>query len=725
MFLKNSILSLITILFLSSNLFSQTIDHWETIVFADDNWKYRIGDSEPPSNWYTSTFNDSSWSEDQGGLGYGDGDDNTIIPAANSLYLRRTFEVIDISKLEMAILHADFDDAFIAYLNGVEIGRANINGTFPAYDAPTITDREAQIYLGGLPLPYTLNKDKINQCLQNGNNTLAIQIQNRNIGSSDMSAIFFFSAGISDATTDYSPTPSWFMPPFTSSDLPILKITTQGQSIQNEPKIVAQLGIIDNGPGNRNYVFTDPFNGYDGQISIEIRGASSQGFPKKNYGFETQDSLGENNNVELLGMPKENDWILHGPYTDKSLIRNVLAYHLGNKMGQWAPRTRYCELFINDDYRGVYILMEKIKRDKNRVDIARLDLDDNAGDSLTGGYIVQVDREELGNGWWSPFDPFPFIVYQHPNADDLTLPQENYIRNYITDFETNLASANFDDPVNGYTQYIDVGSFVDHLLGVELSRDVDAYRLSSFLFKDKDSKGGKLNAGPFWDFNLGYGNADYCDGWMTSGWNYDDQSCGNDQPFWWDRLLEDPEFRNRLQCRWMELREGPYQTDSIMQFIDAQADILEESQARHFERWPTLGQYVWPNSFIGNTYQEEIGYLKIWITERLIWMDNNIDDMCETVAVNNLLNSFSLTVQPNPFSESIDFVFGENNLNENSTIKIYDALGQQIQILNINGNQKVEWDGKNSIGKEIPSGIYFYIFSNENNQLKSGRVIKQ
>jgi hypothetical protein len=715
---------ILSICFFSNQLFSQTIDHWETVVFAEDIWKYRVGDSEPPSDWFQTNFDDSSWEEGQGGIGYNDGDDNTTIQNTISLYLRMDFDIVDISQLELVLFHADYDDGFIAYLNGVEIARANMDGDFPPFDAITPVDREAQMYNGGLPVSFTLSKDKINQCLQNGNNTLAIQVHNRGINSSDLSSLFFFSVGVNQPVMNYSPTPTWFTTPFSSSDLPIIKINTFGEQIPDDPKIVAHMGIIDNGPGNRNYIYSDSLNDYDGQIAIETRGASSANFPKKNYGFETQNSLGENNNVNLLGMPKENDWILHGPFSDKSLIRNVLAFHLGNLTDRWAPRTRYCELFINDEYIGIYILMEKIKRDDDRVDIAKLDFDDNAGDSLTGGYIVQVDRFELGNGWNSPFDPNHFFVYQYPNSDNLTTTQENYIKNHITNFEQVLAGGNFADPDEGYQSWIDVGSFIDHLLVVELSRDVDAYRLSSFLFKDKDSKGGLLNAGPLWDFNLGFGNADYCDGWETSGWNFDDPNCGNDQPFWWDRLQEDPTFNDQVQCRWDELRAGPWHTDSIMQFIDNQAVILDEAQVRNFERWQILGNYLWPNAFVGDTYEEEITYLKNWTTDRLIWMDENMIGVCTPVATTDLEKNISFTVQPNPFSETINFIFEKNNSIENGTIKIYDALGKEIRIFNFSNQNKVAWDGKNGNGKEVATGIYFYTFSNKKNIIQSGKIIK-
>lgn len=722
--MKKILLFLSIIIFFSQKSQSQNIDHWETIIFSDDNWKYRLGNTEPPGNWYASNFNDSNWFEGQGGFGYADGDDNTVIGPTQSIYLRKNFEIIEVDDLELALLHADYDDAFIAYLNGVEIARANIEGSFPPHDAPTITDREAQMYQGGLPEFNFLSKSKINQCLQNGNNTLAIQVHNVGINSSDMSSLFFFSVALNNSTQNYNPTPDWFYVPSFESDLPVVKINTMGENIPDEPKIVAHMGIIDNGPGNMNNIFTDPFNGYDGQIAIETRGSSSQTFPKKNYGFETQDSQGDNNNVSLLGMPEENDWILHGPFTDKSLIRNVLAFHLGNQMGRWAPRTRYCDLYINDDYRGVYILMEKIKRDGDRVDIAKLDEDDNAGDSLTGGYIVQVDREELLNGWWSPFDPFPFIVYHHPNGSDMTSTQRVYIRNYITDFEEALASTNFTDPNVGYPNFIDVGSFVDYFLAVELSKEVDAYRLSSFLFKDKDSKGGKLNAGPLWDFNLGYGNADYCTGWVTSGWAVDDPGCEDSQPFWWNRLLEDPNFQNQLKCRWLELREGAFHTDSIMQFIDEQALFLNNAQERNFDRWPILGIYVWPNEFIGDTYQEEIDYLKTWVTERLDWMDQNMFGTCQIISTKDLENQFNLKVQPNPFSESTEFILTSNSFTKNFQLTIYDAFGKEIQTFDLKGKNKFIWNGKDQNSQDVASGIYFYIFSLDKKEIKSGKIVK-
>ena len=193
---------------------------------------------------------------------------------------------------------------------------------------------------------------------------------------------------------------------FTASHLPIVLIDTEGREIVNDPKIEARMRIVDNGPGATNRV-TDPPNAYDGFIGIEIRGSSTQMFPKKQYGVETRDAEGDNLSVTLLGLPKENDWILYAPYTDKSLVRNVLAYTLARRLGRYATRLKWCELVLNGQYAGVYLLFEKIKQDKNRVAITGLDPEDTSGDAVTGGYIVKIDKWE-GSGnerWASPHPP--------------------------------------------------------------------------------------------------------------------------------------------------------------------------------------------------------------------------------------------------------------------------------------------------------------------------------
>jgi len=435
---------------------------------------------------------------------------------------------------------------------------------------------------------------------------------------------------------------SWSMTfgamPFTSSNLPIVVLNTNGGTIVDDPKIPVGMKIIYNGAGQRNYL-TDINYDYDGLIGIEYRGSTSQGMPKKGYGFETWDAQHENRKVSLLGMPAESDWTLLANYSDKTLLRNALSYDLANKTGQYAPKTRFCELVIDGSYRGVYLLTEKIKRDSARVDISKLKAEDISGADLTGGYIIKVDKTtgSGGTGWHSAFPPQNasgnqsiYFQYTYPKPDSIQPEQSLYIRNFMDSFETSLNSSDFQNETAGWRKYMDERSVIDYFLINEMSRNVDGYRISTFLHKEKITKGGKLKMGPVWDYDIAWQNADYCSGQNTSGWAYNFNSvCGNDGnlvPFWWSRFRQDSLFNKRLYCRYNELRNGFLHLDSLNVLVDGMATQLNESQARNFVKWPILGTYVWPNpNPIPSNYAGEITKLKQWFSSRLTWMDSQIN----------------------------------------------------------------------------------------------------
>ncbi|MDP6143861.1 MAG: CotH kinase family protein [Candidatus Marinimicrobia bacterium] len=716
-------LKLLTSLLVVSVILPQ--DHWETAVYAADEWAYQIPESELSSDWNTIGFDDSDWSTGPGGFGYGDEDDGTEIEPALSVYLRRIFAVTNTVDLISVILHADYDDGFVAYLNGTEIGRSNNlgeSGTFVPYDETTSTDHEAQLYSGGYPEAYTLDSLQLASLLTAGENVLAIQVHNVGITSSDMSSNFYLSFGIADESTYYGPPPDWFEPPFVfnESNLPIVVIETNGQEILDDPRIIAHMGIIDNGTGINH--INDPLNGYDGQISIEIRGSSSQMFPKKQYALETQDIDGENLNVSILGMPEENDWILHAPYSDKSLLRNFLAYELARDMGRYASRTRFCELVINGDYKGLYIFMEKIKRDNNRVDISKLEPDETSGDDLTGGYIIKVDKwdGENNDGWLSD-PPLPenygtWYQYHYPKPDEIVQEQQNYIIDYITDFENLIASESYNEPDSGYYNFVNLESFIDVSIINEISKNVDAYRLSAYMYKDKDSEDGRLTMGPIWDYNLAFGNADYFEGQDNTGWVLDINLPSEDPfwiPFWWYRIWDDETFRNAFNQRWQELRQTVFSEEYIMNMIDSTIAVIDEAQVRNFQRWPILEEYVWPNAYVGGSYENEIDYLTDWITARLNWMDEqtmSADDDPQIILSYRLEPAY-----PNPFNPTttIQFTIPQT---EFVTVKVYNIVGHEITTL-INdklftGNYSIKWNGRHQ-----PSGLYFV-------QIESGSFSK-
>jgi subtilisin-like proprotein convertase family protein len=512
---------------------------------------------------------------------------------------------------------------------------------------------------------------------------------------------------------------------FSSSDLPIVVINTNGQTILDEPKITAHMGIIDNGIGQRNNL-SDPYNNYNNMIGIEYRGSTSQGFPQKPYGLETRDSAGNQLDTTLLGMPREHDWILYPPYNDKSFARNVLTYDLARKMGNYASRTKFCELVVNGQYRGIYVLMEKIKRDKYRIDIAELDSNDISGDDLTGGYVIKIDKltGSGGAGWTSnylaaahPNNQGIYFQYEYPDEDDIVIQQKAYIESYVDSFEYALSAISLSDSINGYRHFIDVNSFVDFLIINEISRNVDGYRLSTYLFKNKDSKGGKLKAGPVWDFNIAYKNSNYCSGNSTTGWAYQfGNVCGTDPnqvSFWWEKFMLDPTFKNDLKCRWQELRSTLLSTAALNSFIDSIATLTTESRIRHYDLWPILGVYVWPNpNPIPTTYAGEITALKSYLNSRLTWLDSNMPGVCSLGATANLEGQTIFNVFPNPAKENILL---ETTASTKSLLQVQllnvlgEILLEQPHQLNGNGYQQI----KISIPENITQGIYLLKVSSE------------
>ncbi len=618
------------ILLLILNLFTN-----QTSLFADDDVilipenadkRVLVPKSSLSDDWKSNlNFDDSSWeicTGSPGGIGYeknsgyegyisldvgNDMHDDGGDPN-NSCLVRIKFNVTNanISSAKYMSLAMSYDDGYAVYLNGTKITETNVPDPLEWNSA---SDGEHE-HSDPVSINVSSNIDKLIE----GENLLAIHAVNKNSTSSD----FLINAALSIDSKPYGD--------FTSSNLPIIIIDTHGQGVPYDDRLQVDMGIIYNENGQINNV-TDPFNHYDGKIGIEYRGTTSLNFPKKPYRIETTDEAGENNNVSLFGMPEENDWVFHNPYSDKSLIRNVISYKISNDIGRYASRTQLCELVLNNEYQGVYVFMEKIKRDKNRVSIKKLEEEDIEGVALTGGYIIKVDKHsgELVDGWDGKN---VFYQYHYPKPGDIQPEQKEYIQNFMTDFENLMSSDQFDDPETGYSKYIDMESLIDFFIINEVTRNIDGYRLSSYMYKDRDDINPKLIIGPVWDFNLSLGNADYFDGWKTDGWNLDHLIIHTAHeftpPFWWGVIRETDDFKTKLYERWSELREGVLQTELLLDYIDTVTSTLEDAQNRNFDKWKILGQDIWPNWYVANTYDEEINFMKTWLTNRLQWLDNAI-----------------------------------------------------------------------------------------------------
>jgi hypothetical protein len=454
-------------------------------------------------------------------------------------------------------------------------------------------------------------------------------------------------------------------------------------------------------------------------------------FEKKSYTIETQTDTGSNNNVILLGMPAENDWVLYGPYSDKSLVRNVLSYKIYEQMGHWSPRTRFIDLYINEVYRGIYVLTEKIKQDAYRVNIAELSATDISDDEISGGYILQIDR--TGNlspeeYWTTPtFSPYPgfprnTFEYYDPKYFELTSKQAEYIKEWINNVDKVMGSSNYRNKDTGYRKYIDVPSFVDYLILHELNKDIDAYRLSAFFYKDRDSNGGKLKAGPPWDYNLTYGNMFYGeDSRETYNWMYTRQV----SMYWWKRLMDDPWFINKVHCRWRSLSNTVLIEDNLFNIIDSSIQVLGPTIEANFERWPILGTYVWPNDFIGETHAEEIDFLKTWISERLEWLDFEWAFTCIETNKNQdvIIHQKAVHLYPNPSNQATVML----------SLPISYLGEYQLEFFNLQGAKILEKSGVLDFGNilefqnmdNLSPGVYLLKFSGNGISPLFGKLIRE
>jgi len=408
----------------------------------------------------------------------------------------------------------------------------------------------------------------------------------------------------------------------TDSNLPIVVIETDGGvPIPDEPRVMGTMKIIWHQDGSRNYLseINNPaYLNYDGRISIEVRGSTSQQFfDKKPYGLTTlQADNVTNNNVSLLGMPKENDWILNSLAFDQTGLRDVLSYELFERLGQYAVRRVYCEVMVNGDYKGLYVFMEKIKVDDDRVNIAKMDDSCNNYPEVSGGYITKADKpngdpvawsmEEYGYGWWPYYTDF---IHHYPKPENVTLAQNNYIHGVFTNLAT-VANRHDTSISTGIPSVIDIPSFVDFMLVAEYSSNVDVYSLSTFFHKDRN---GKLRAGPVWDYNLTYGYDAFGSRSRYDVWQFNNQD--NNGPKFWRDLFNTDLYRCYLARRWFEQTAPgmPLSYEFVCNRMDEIEALITEAIGRDNQRWHNMTQH--------DQWMQD---MKNWIQLRINWLNQNI-----------------------------------------------------------------------------------------------------
>ena len=453
-----------------------------------------------------------------------------------------------------------------------------------------------------------------------------------------------------------------------SSHLPIIVLDSAGvpvdsysDSNQSRPFRYTTAVMINLDPATQRASLTSPTIDYQGRSATHVRGSSSSGFDQKQYSWEPWDESNNSKNSTILGLPSGSSWVIYAPADDKSLLRNFLTYSRarllsgGNGFGM---RTKFCEVFFNqtpgqpltyaNSYHGVYVLVEKIKRGTDRVNVPKLNALTTDPTAITGGYIVKHDRLGAGDTVFNTATDGVQIGADVP--DPWNTAQQSYLTNYFNTFETVLHGAGFANPATGYQAYIDRDTFIDNQWFNEIAKQIDGYRLSQYFWKDR---GGKLKNGPIWDYNLAYGNANYLDGSDPTGW-YFTQLGGADYA-WYPRLHQDTTgaspYELRHWDRYWEIRRGIFATSTVMAEIDAEAatllngsttpvtnsmaplsPTLENAAMRHYRKWPILGTYIWPNAdgyadriyfnSNGNATTGEVDWMKNWLTQRLGWIDD-------------------------------------------------------------------------------------------------------
>ena len=421
------------------------------------------------------------------------------------------------------------------------------------------------------------------------------------------------------------------------TNLPIMFINTQHQVIDMNRRTAARMTIINNADGtNYGDTLAHPHQtvDYDGWISIRYRGNTSFTYSKKKpYNLRTMatdDPNGKKRTAALMGMPEDHTWALLAPYGDRTMLRDVLVWQLARPYFDYTPRCRYCEVVLDGVYYGVYLLAESVRKGKHRLDLPDPGL---SGDALTGGYQLQIDRKEephftsqymAVDRHGKTYEGYNeiYLQYKHPDYEELFPKQAEYIEQRVNQMENALAADYFRDPDVGYRQYLDSMSFIDQQLSQEFAGNIDGYRLSTNIYKQRDSQDPRFKT-VLWDFDLAFGNSANANAAGTDFWRYQNNfltntNAYNKVPFWWMRLMEDPLYVEALKARWLQYRSENYSDAHIETTIDSIATLLRQGGA--LER----NAVAWSMSQ-GSAYDAHVNSLKNWIGRRVAWMDRQLD----------------------------------------------------------------------------------------------------
>ena len=403
-----------------------------------------------------------------------------------------------------------------------------------------------------------------------------------------------------------------------ATKLPVVYMNTSGQQILKENVIWGNIALLD-GNGEEQSVFSVPNSIY--RATIKYRGASSYSkFDKKQYRIKFYKNKKDSaKKVSLAGMGANSEWVLNGPYLDKTLIRNKLVYDQARELNGWAPDTRFVELFVDGEYQGVYLAVEPVTNGESRLRLSEFGL-------LSGetAYIVNRDRIDTGAEeieTWGKMESYTYnaLYIRYPSENKITEKQKEYIKNDISEFEQVLYGENFSDKRIGYQAYIDMDNWVDYFIINEFAMNYDAGNLSTYVYKEL---GGKLQLA-VWDFNNGFDNYQ----WFRT----ETDVLYTVKNSWFERLWQDKTFREQSCERYRQLRKTTLSDEYIYDKIASYQEELGDAVDRNFKVW---GYSFEDNLLVGKnktgtsrdigSYEEAMKQLTDTIRERLAYLDKEL-----------------------------------------------------------------------------------------------------
>ncbi|MGF0019704.1 CotH kinase family protein [Sporofaciens sp. SGI.106] len=395
------------------------------------------------------------------------------------------------------------------------------------------------------------------------------------------------------------------------------KIVGQETTLDGQDEIFGKITIVDNEKTNSHM---DDKPALESRMKIHIRGNSSRSFDKTNFSIRLTDENGESQPQSVMGMDEHHEWVLHGPFLDKTLMRNYMWYNLAGKVMDYAPNVRFCEVFVNGEYQGVYVMTESITSGEGK---SRLDFSVDKKDNTFTGYLLRLDRgseNEMKNiGTFSQYSRRTNLQLNivYPGTKKLTPELKDAIQQDFSYFEKTLYSYDYDNDKYGYEQMIDVDSFVDYFLINELACNYDAGWLSTYIYKGIDGKFRMC----IWDFNSACNN--YQEQIMSTD-GFQMQDC-----LWYFMLTKDEDFTDRIVERYWELRKTYFDEEYLDNYIDDVAVYLGDAIDRNYEKWGYTFQPEYdllePANRNPRSYEEAISDMKEFLHERIQWMDENIE----------------------------------------------------------------------------------------------------